>query len=417
MTAGKRVWQDRGFATYWIGYAVSACGDQVSALALPLVAIGALHASAGEVSALTALIWLPYLVSVFVGTWVDHHGRQQRLLIAADLCRCAGAAAIPTAYALDDLSLATLYACALVLGSGSVLGGCSGQSFFVRLVPKEQYVEANSALSSTLSIAALIGPALAGVLIQATGATDAVLVDASTFAVSAIAIALVRTHVPAPKPSAEEASYIARLRDGVRYLFRHRYLRASLAASTAMNLSAFITQAVIVLFATRHLQLSASQLGIALSLGAIGGLLGALTARPFAALVGTGRAMAFGGGLSVLPYVALAGLHGPTAGFAGLAVAEFIAAWAVMQFDINNNSVRATVTDDALRGRVAGAYSTINYGSRPVGAALGGVVATTIDIRASFLVAGVFGVVSVGLIARSPMIRVRSIESAATTVG
>lgn len=411
----SRLRSDRGFVTYWAGYGISALGDQVSALALPLVAVAVLHASAAQVSLLTALVWLPYLFSLFVGTWADHHGRQQQVLIAADLCRCLGAVAVPTAYAMDGLSLAVLYACAVVLGSGSVLGGCASQSFFVRLVPKTQYVEAHSILSSTRSMTALIGPAAAGVLIQAIGAADAVVVDAATFLVSAIAISRVRTRIPAAEPSIDDVPYTQRLREGVRYLFGHRYLRASLAASTAMNLGDFIGQGVLVLFATRNLHLSPGGIGLAFSFGAIGGLTGALTARRFAALVGVGRAMAVGGGLSVLPYVVIAGLRGPTAGFVGITGGAFLVAWAVVQFDINNNSVRATVTDDAMRGRVAGAYSMINYGSRPVGALLGGFIATVVDIRAAFVVAGAFGIVSVVLMLRSPMAQVQTIESAAAT--
>lgn len=411
-----RIWRDRWFVTYWAGYTVSAVGDQISALALPLVAVVVLNASAAQVSMLTALQWLPYLFSLLVGTWVDQHGRQQRLLIAADLCRCFGTIAVPTAYALGGLTLAALYACALVIGSGSVLGGCSGQSFFVRLVPRTQYVEAHSVLSSTMSLAALAGPAVAGVLIQAIGAANAVVVDAATFLVSAIAISRVRTRVAPGGPSGADDLYRRRLVEGVRYLLHHRYLRASLAASTAMNLGDFTARAVLVLFATRQLHLGPGSIGLALSVGAIGGFIGAVTASRFAALVGTGRAMVIGGGLSVLPYAVLTELHGPTMGFVGLAGGSFLAVWAVLQFDINNNSVRAAVTDDAMRGRVAGAYSMINYGSRPIGALLGGFIATVVDIRAAFVVAGAFGIVSIVLMVRSPMVHVRTVESAAATV-
>lgn len=410
------VWADRGFVTYWIGYTVSSLGDEVSALAIPLVAVVALNASPAQVSLLVALQWLPYLFSLLVGTWVDQHGRQQRLLIGADLCRCLGAAAIPTAYALGELHLAALYVCVVVLGSGSVLGGCSGQSFFVRLVPKTQYVEAHSVLSSTISLATLLGPAAAGVLIQAIGAADAVMVDAATFLVSAIAISRVRTRLPPAEASTAHDSYGRRLGDGVRYLFNHPYLRASLIASTVINLGDFTARAVLVLFATRNLHLSAGTIGLALSIGGVGGLTGAVTAGRFAAVTGTGRAMVLGGGLSVLPYAALAVVHGQTAGFVVLACGAFVAAWAVVQFDINNNSVRAAVTDDAMRGRVAGAYSMINYGSRPIGALLGGSIASVLDVRAAFGVAGALGVVSFALMLRSPMAGVTSVPSAAAAV-
>lgn len=405
------VWQDRNYLTYWCGFALSVGGDQISTLALPLIAIGVLHASALQVSVLTALLWVPYLFSLFVGTWVDHHGRQQRLLIAADLCQCLGIAAVPAAYAAGGLNLAVLYGGAVILGSGSVLAGCAAQSFFVRLVPETQYVQAMSITSSTLSLASLVGPAIGGVLVQSIGAPNAVIVDACTFVASAAAISVVRTRRPASPGTRDDDSYADRLRSGVAYLLRHRYLRASLAASTAMNFGSFMIQAVLILFANRTLHMSAGHIGLALALGAVGGLIGAATAARFAGRVGIGHAMLIGGGLSVVPYAALVLAHGPGTGFALLAAAEFAAAWAVMQYDINNNAVRATVTDDTMRGRVACAYSMINYGSRPLGALTGGWIATALNTRATFLIAGIIAITAIGIIANSPMIRVRSLDA------
>lgn len=305
-----------------------------------------------------------------------------------------------------------LYGSALALGAGAVLYNSAYPSFFVRLVPKGQYVAANSVLSTTLSTAALAGPAVEGLLIQALSAPDALLVDAATFLLSTIAISTVHAHRhPSAEPGQTNAEpYLRRLLQGAAYLRRHAYLRASLLTSTTMNLANFAIQAVLILYATRHLHMTAGQIGVALSIGATGGLLGAVTAAPVAARIGAGRVMAIGASLNTIPFagLAIAGTT-PTAGILAVAAVELIAAWAVMMFDINNNALRATVTADAMRGRVAGAYSSVNYGSRPVGALLGGWCATAIGVPATLVLAGVLGSLASLWIAYSPIVHVKAI--------
>jgi predicted MFS family arabinose efflux permease len=406
------IWRDINFDRYWSGHALSAFGDRISALGLPLIAVVLLDASPGQVGLLTAAIWAPSLLSLFVGTWVDKHRHQQRLLIVSDLFQCAAIATVPITYGIDHLSMPVLYGCALALGAGGVLYNTSYPSFFVRLVPKDQYVAANSVLSTTMSIAGLAGPAVAGLLIDALSAPDALLVDAATFLFSAIAVSTVHTRKRPPvEPAMDPAEpYLTRLRLGVAYLRKHPYLRASLLASTMMNIAAFIIQAVLILFATRHLHMTPGQIGLAFSIGAIGGLLGAITAAPIAARIGAGRTIAVGVGLNVLPFagLAIAGAT-PDSGTLALAAAEFISAWAIMLFDINNNALRAVVTADDMRGRVSGAYATVNYGSRPIGALLGGWSATAFGVPTTLIIAGAIGTLASSWIIRSPIADVRAI--------
>lgn len=406
------IWRDANFDRYWFGHALSAFGDQITALGLPLIAVVVLDASPAQVGVLIAAIWVPNLMSLLIGTWVDQHRRQQRLMICADLFRCLAILIIPVAAEFDRLSMPLLYGAALALGAGAVLYNSAYPSFFVRLVPRARYVAANSLLSTTMSTAALAGPAAAGLLIEAFSAPDALVVDGVTFLLSAIAIGTVRPrhHEPAEPGRSDAEPYLPRLRQGASYLRSHPYLRASLLASTTLNLAGFAIQAVLILYATRHLHMSSGQIGVALSIGATGGLLGAVTAAPVAARIGAGRAMAIGVSLNAIPFAGLATAAAtPTAGMVAVAAAEFVAAWAVMLFDINNNAMRATVTDDAMRGRVAGAYATVNYGSRPIGALLGGWCATAISVPATLVLAGALGALASLWITRSPIIRIKAI--------
>ena len=78
-----------------------------------------------------------------------------------------------------------------------------------------------------------------------------------------------------------------------------------------------------------------------------------------------------------------------------LAAVEFVSGFGVMLFDVNLNALQATVTPDAVRSRVSGAYSTINYGIRPLGALLGGALGAWLGLRPTLVLAAVGGVLSV----------------------
>ena len=81
-----------------------------------------------------------------------------------------------------------------------------------------------------------------------------------------------------------------------------------------------------------------------------------------------------------------------------------------MVFDITINSLQAAVIDDGIRSRVSGAYATVNYGIRPLGALVGGALAATIGLRATLLVGAVGGAMSAFWLLASPVLRIRSLE-------
>jgi MFS family permease len=93
--------QGREFRRYWSGQAISLFGDQITLLALPLVAVLVLHAGAAQMGYLGAAGLLPNLLfAVHAGTWVDRHGHRRRGMIAADIGRAVLLATIPLAAAL-----------------------------------------------------------------------------------------------------------------------------------------------------------------------------------------------------------------------------------------------------------------------------------------------------------------------------
>ncbi|HVM25445.1 MAG TPA: MFS transporter, partial [Candidatus Limnocylindrales bacterium] len=123
------LWRDRDFRRFWIGQGVSSIGDEVSALALPLVAVIVLGATATEMGIITALGYLPFLlVGLQAGVWVDRM-RRRRILIWADLVQAALLLTVPAAAILGLLRIEQLYVLALLIGAINVVASVAQQSF------------------------------------------------------------------------------------------------------------------------------------------------------------------------------------------------------------------------------------------------------------------------------------------------
>ncbi|GAA2791927.1 MFS transporter [Kribbella solani] len=409
MRTAAGLWRDRRFRTFWSAQAVSEFGDRITELGLPLIAVTLLDASPSQVGFLTAAVWLPNLASLFIGTWVDHRRDKRPLMIAADLTRTVLLLSLPIAYWLGALALGHLYAIAILAGTAHVVFNTAYASFFVRLVERDQFLEANSKLSATRSISYMGGPALGGLLVQVLTAPVAIVADALTFVFSAVQLGRLKV---TPAPSEEPAEpLLRRAAAGMRYVLKHPYLSRSLACATTVNFFNLMSTALLVLFASRSLGLSAGTIGLAFGVGASGGLLGAVAAAPLSRRFGAGPVIA--AGAIVFPSsIAIAALaDGPTwLKAVALAAAEFVGAFAVMCFDVPLNSLQAAVVHDHMRSRVAGAFSSINYGIRPLGAIAGGFLGTWIGVRETLLISAAGGLLSVLWLIGSPIIRTRELS-------
>jgi MFS family permease len=160
--------RDAGFRRYWGGQTISMFGDQVSSVALPLVAVLTLRASPAQMGFLAALVWLPSpLFGLHAGALADRHGHWRAMMIVADLGRAALLASIPVCYALGVLTIWPLYAVALGTGAFSVLFTVRQPTLFVALVPSGSYLEGNSLIYGSRALSFTGGPsagAVGGVL-------------------------------------------------------------------------------------------------------------------------------------------------------------------------------------------------------------------------------------------------------------
>ena len=410
-TVRRPLWRDRRFLTWWSAQSVSELGDRVSELAVPLVAVTVLDASATEVGLLSAVVWLPNLVALVVGAWVDRRPRKRPLLVGSDLARAVVVLTVPAAALLDVLTLAQLFIVAALLGAWSTLFRSAWQPFFVALVRRDQYVEANGLMSATRSGSFIVGPALGGGLVQLLTAPFALVVDGLSFLLSALLLRRVDVAEPAPVVTDEDVALRTRLVEGMRLVVRHPVLAPALRSVAWVNLFTIMVSALIVVFAARDLGLGAATIGIALGVGSGGALLGAVTAGRIARWIGTGRTIALGTLLFTAPMALVPLASGSTlAKAAVLAGVEAVSGFGVMLLDVNLNAVMAAVIPDDVRARVQGAFTTVNYGVRPLGAAVGGVLAGIVGTGPTLVVGGVGGALGVLWLLRSPVISIRAVE-------
>ena len=148
----------RDFRNLWAAETVSQLGSQVSQIALPLVAIIVLEASAFEVALLGVIEFAPFiLISLPAGVWVDRL-RRKPILVAADIGRALLLASIPVAHWLDVLTIWQLYVVGFAVGFLTVFFDVSYQSYLPSLVARDQLIEGNSKLEISRSAAQLAGP-------------------------------------------------------------------------------------------------------------------------------------------------------------------------------------------------------------------------------------------------------------------
>jgi predicted MFS family arabinose efflux permease len=406
--------RQRPFRRLWIGESVSFLGDQVSLLALPLLGVLTLDASAAEMGLLTALGWAPHLLfSLFAGTWIDLRARRRPIMVAADLGRAALLTSIPLAGALGALTIAQLYAVTFGVGVLTVFFDLCWSSFLVAVVPRDQLVDANSKLMISRSASNIAGPSLAGGLVQALGAPVAVLVDAVSFLVSALFLRSIDVD-ELPLERREDEGALHRLREGVAFLLRHPVLRAGVACTSTLNFFTYIWFAIFVLYASRELGLSAGAIGLILGVGAVGGLFGALVAARLGRRIGIGPAIVLGAVLFPAPTVLFPLASGPQwARAAFLLAGEFVASVGVMVFDVNQNSLNVLLTPHRLRARIAGASRFFNYGTRPLGALAGGALGEAIGLRTTIWVGVAGSLFAVLFLLVSPMPSIREPPSEA----
>jgi MFS family permease len=398
---------DPAFLRYWAGQAISAFGDAFAFVAYPLLVLDATGsvAAMGTVSAASALTHL--VTGVVAGPIVDNSDRR-RLMIGCDLGRLFVYGMVPLLWWWRGPSLPVLYVTTVI---GSALGNLFGVAYVTAtpdLVDRARLTEANGRLQGSQGLAFVVGPILAGMVAAKVGSVWAIGIDAMTFGLSAFSLASLRLR---REGKAKDHAGSASVFEGVTFLRREPMLRAVtlifvlLAVLSSGTIAAGILD-VLIFHLRNVLGAGDRTVGLALGLGAVGAVVGALSAARLRRRFGfvacfLGATVVQGVALlsmGVVGHVAVLGLG------AGLWTAGMSVRGVVTQ------TLRQELTPEALLGRVTAAFWTVAAVLAPVGAALITAIAARWGTVAAFRIAGV-GVLGVAAFAASQLLPLSAAET------
>ena len=400
----------RGFRLLWLGRTVSLFGSEVTAYVLPLLAVITLHATPAQAAVLRALEYAPaLLVGLLAGAWVDRL-RRRPLLIATDLLQASLLLALPLGYTAHLLHIASLGIIVVALSVGGAVAFPAATAFLPAVVTRAELIEANSALSTSGSLAQILGPGLAGGLVQLLTAPFAVAIDALSFLISALALARVRTIERAPVSAAHSPRLWEDIREGMQALIGNRYLRAFVLSSATLDLFWNALMAVYFIYVTRDLRLPPLAFGLIFGIGSIGAFAGSVAAARITRRLGLGPAIVVAqlvlgaGGLLIAVAVRF-----PMAALPLLTAAEAMQGGANAVYGIACGSVMQAVTPDRLRGRVAASRRVLGLAAVVVGSLIGGVLGEQVGVSRTMIVGAVGGTLAFVWLVVSPLPRLRTL--------
>jgi MFS family permease len=379
------LWRQGDFMKLWTGQTISQFGDEITGLAIPLLATLILHAGPLEFGILGVVRFLPWILFTLpAGVWVDRM-RRRPILIGADLARAVLLTSIPLAFVGGWLTLIQVYVVAFLAGLFEVFFDVAYQSYLPNIVERDELVEGNSKLELSRAASQVAGPTVAGFLIQAIQAPFAILFDAASYLAAAFFIGVIRREEAGPEPhdpaTGERPTMWQEARAGVGYVFSNRYLRSIAACTGTANLFSNMSGAVLILYLVNEdaLNLTPGRIGIIFALGNLGVILGALSGGRLAKRLGIGPTIIISAAVSGLATFAvpLAPQDDP---FWVLVVGGFIVGFGVVVYNVNQVGLRQAITPDRMLGRMNATMRLIVWGTIPIGALIGGILGTVFDL-------------------------------------
>lgn len=407
------LWHHADFLKLWSGQTISELGSVVTRTALRLVALLTLGAGVAEMAYLVvAASSGVLLVGLVAGAVVDRLPRRP-VLIWTDVIRAGLLFSIPAAAAAGTLRIEQLYVVAFLEACLGTLFDSAYHSYLPSLVGVDRLLVGNAKLSLSSSVAEVGGPGLAGVLVQVASAPFAILVDAVSFVVSAVSLIAIRAR-EAPRPRALRQTIAREVVEGLRVVRRHALVFPIAASSVAEHFFGSFYAALYALYLIDVLGLTPLLLGVVISAGGVGALVGATFADRVVRRFGIGRSI-----LVMMLASSAIGILTPLAS-GPLFVATLMVflpqligdGMNTIQWIAQDTVVQTTVPDRVL-GRVNATLDVMSHGAAPFGALVAAAIAELYGVRAAIGVAWLGGLGSALFIVFSPLPRLRTLEAAA----
>ncbi len=370
------------FHKLWAATTVSLFGDAITGLALPLTAALTLHADALQMGLLTSVGMLPHLFLYLVaGAWVDR-GRKRPFMITADLARAALIGAIPLSALLGVLRMQELYLVAFGAGALKVFFDLAYGARVQSLLAPVDRVAANSRLSLSRSVSFVGGPGLGGALVQLLSAPFALAADAASFLASAFFVSWMRASEPVRV--SPRSGFWREIGQGIGYAFRHPILRPFYIWTTTMNFFNFAYSAVAILYFVRVLNLPPALIGVPAAFAGVGAIAGSILAPSVSRRLGLGWTAVLGEVTFTAGYLAVPLASGQRAAIVlVLSAGSIVTGLGLMLLDTTASTMFQALVPHDLMARTNAATRQLNWGIRPLGAFVGGLLGQSIGLHSA----------------------------------
>jgi MFS family permease len=384
------LWRERNFLTFWTGQAFSQFGAQITELAIPVLAVLVLNATEFEVGILTAANVAAFLVvGLPAGAWIDRM-RKRHVMIWADAVRAVTLGAVPVLWLTGTLHIWHLIVVALIMGVATVFFDVSNQSLVPSLVRPAQIAEANGKLQSTEQLANLTGPAVGGWLIGVIAAPLAIVVTVGTYLISFVAMLFTRDHESGRAPE-DHQPIMKEIGEGLRWVFGNPFLRRIVATTGFANLFGTMAFTLLPIYLLRVLGLTPVEMGVIFSLGAVGGLVGAMATPHIVKRFGEARTLPISViGFSLTPLLLPVATLFPRVAFPFLVVQFFLMSFTVLLYNITQVTFRQRITPTRLLGRMNASIRFCVWGVMPIAALVAGALGTWIGVVPTMWIAATF---------------------------
>ena len=377
--------RNSAFMHLWTGQTAAQVGFQVGTLATSAIAITVLHASETQIGVLSGLQTLAFLiVGLPAGAWVDGW-RKRHVMITANLARIAALVSIPIAYAFFSLTIAHLMVVAALLGLSTVFFDVAYQSYVPMIASKRYIGAANGRLEASYQVGRAGGPGLGGWLLGVVAPPLAYLLTASTYVCSTWAIWRIRT--PEPRPAHSDASLRSQIVEGLSFVRGQRLLFPLFSCIACAAFAGAGIQVLLPVLVLRTLGMSATQLGLLLSAGALGGILGALTRPAWITRLGIGRCIVITNIVGVSALLAQpASVHVPVAAAWVIACSGVVSSYFITIYNVTQMSLRQEICPPDMLGRMNAIFRFAVWGVMPLGSFVAGIVASCVGVEATMYI-------------------------------
>ncbi|TSB45533.1 MFS transporter [Alkalicoccobacillus porphyridii] len=377
-TTPKSLWRNRSFLLLWLSGFLGNFGFQIYSIVIPLL-IYEMTQSPLAMSGMRIMEFLPnVLLGMVAGVIVDRMHRKKIMLITVGL-QWLAVTCILFLLITQMVAMWSLFLLGFLFSSSGYFKANATHSALPQIVRREQLTEANSKMGFTDTLVRTIGPGVAGALIAISSFTGTLTVQFVCMTLVVLTVCFI--HISPAPPRPKSIGFIADMKEGIHELFQNKTLLTPTVAVIFQNFASSMVMGVLIFFSVDQLGSSEADVGLMISLGGIGGLLGALLVKRLSLRISRGKLYTYTQLGEVMGYAIL--LIAQAWWMIGISLA--IRTFAITISNILYFSIRQEFTPNHLLGRVAGTSSMMMKLATPLGLFAAGLWAEYFSIRVLFI--------------------------------